>query len=160
MAREKKPFQLVLLLLLWAEPAWAVQVHGHPEGYIGHMMAHVFFSAAIIFFLYMIYKKPPGHGSAWGYLRLSLLLFLFWNIDTFTVHLLSHLLPDDAIVPGRSLASDMLLVEVELKSILYYLGRFDHLICVPAMWFLMCALIDFCSDTEKKLKQKSTGARP
>lgn len=153
--RGTRAFLLALLTTIIPSPAWAVQIHGHPEGYIVHMMAHIFFSAALIYFLYMLHKRPPGSGSAWRHLQLSLLLFLLWNIDTFTVHWLALRLPDTAIVAGPNLTKDVLRMEISARSLLYYLGRFDHLLCVPAMWFLMCSLIDFCSEAEKKGQQET-----
>lgn len=153
--RGTRVFLLFLLTAAIPSPAWAVQIHDHPEGYVVHMMAHIFFSAALIYFLYMLYKNPPGSGLAWKHLRLSLLLFLLWNIDTFTVHWLTLHLPDTAIIAGSNLTKDAVRVEISACSLLYYLGRFDHLLCVPAMWFLMCSLIDFCSETEKKGKQEA-----
>ena len=36
-----------------------------------------------------------------------------------------------------------------LFKFFYYLGRFDHLLCVPALWYFSNALRDFCRGIEK-----------
>jgi len=150
---------LTVILALWPDEVLAVQVHGPPEGYLTHMMAHIFFSASLVFFLYILHTRPPGTGASWRNLKISLLLFLIWNVDTFTTHWLSHRLPHDAIVEGVNLFEDFLSGPVDLKRIIYYLGRFDHLICVPAMWYLMNALALFYEEARKETPGEDGGAR-
>ena len=151
---KRLPFYTIAILLLGATPAMAVQVHGPPEGYFAHMMAHIFYSAALIFFLFILHKKPPNHGMSWKYLKLSLFFFLLWNFDTFTVHWISHELPNEAFISGQNLLEDKLAYPLTFDRILYYAGRFDHLLCLPAIWFLMHALGDFCRAVEQRIRDQ------
>lgn len=132
---------LVLLAgLIAPAPAWAVQVHGGAEGYLVHQMAHLFLAAALIFLLSLLHRRPPGTGRPWRHLKFSLLLFLLWNLDTMTVHWLASRLPESAILPGATPAGDRILLPADWPWLLYYAGSLDHLLCVPAAWFLLLSL--------------------
>ncbi len=141
----------VITLFITPGQAEAVQIHGAPEGLYVHNMAHVFFSAALVFLLYILHKYPVGHGPAWRYLKLSFLLFLIWNIDTFTVHILSVRLPADAIVKNPDIWKNYLRAPLTLERWIYYFGTFDHILCVPAIIFLVLSLKHFCKETKQKI---------
>lgn len=136
-------------VLLPATPALAVQLHGAPEGLYVHMLAHVFYFAALLFLLLILRKRPPGHSAAWRNFRLALVFFLLWNTDTFIVHWLASRLPDTAFV-GHSLWNHRLAGPLTPGRWIYYLGRFDHLLCVPAMFFLVLSLRRLCHETESQ----------
>jgi len=141
-------------LLCYSPPAWAVQVHGDPEGYLVHQMGHLFFIAALVSLLYVLLKRPPGQGKPWRHLKISLLLFLFWNIDTTLVHWLAYRLSDEAFLfAGGSLLDDRLALPLAGRWLFYYLGSFDHLLCVPATWFLIMSLRGFCVEAADRQKQ-------
>ena len=143
-------------LLCWSPPAWAVQVHGDPEGYLVHQMGHLFFIAALVSLLCVLVKRPPGRGTPWRHLKISLTLFLLWNIDTTLVHWLAYRLPEEAFLfAGGSLFDDHLLLPLSGRWLFYYLGSFDHLLCVPASWFLIMSLRGFC--VEATVRQNQTG---
>ncbi len=136
-------------ILFSATPALAVQSHGAPEGLYVHMLAHVFYFAALLFLLRILRKRPPGHSAAWRNFRLALVFFLLWNTDTFIVHWLYSRLPDTAFT-GQSLRDYQLVGPLTPARWIYYLGRFDHLLCVPAMFFLVLSLRRFCRETEAR----------
>ncbi|NOX80851.1 MAG: hypothetical protein GXP57_07160 [Deltaproteobacteria bacterium] len=136
-------------ILLPATPALAVQLHGAPEGLYVHMLAHVLYFAALLFLLLTIKKRPPGHSAAWRNFRLALVFFLLWNTDTFVVHWLYSCLPDTAFA-GHSLSDYRLTGPLTPVRWIYYLGRFDHLLCVPAMFFLVLSLRRFCREAESR----------
>lgn len=138
-----------LLAVLLPEPAFAVQIHGAPEGLYVHMMAHVFFTAAMVYLLYILRKRPPGQGAGWTFFRYSIYFFLLWNIDTFVVHWLSIRLPDQALAEAGSLWKHRLLLPLTLERRIYYIGRFDHVLCLPAIIFLVLSLRAFCRQAEQ-----------
>ncbi len=148
---------MIAMLFLLPDRALAVQVHGPPEGLYVHNMAHVFFSAALIFLLYILYRYPVGHGPAWRYLKTSFILFLLWNIDTLSVHILSVRLPADAITRNPDIWQRYLRAPISLERWFFYMGSFDHLLCVPAIFFLVLSLKHFCKETEKKITSKKAG---
>ncbi len=132
----------LVVLLLWARPAWAVQVHPAPEGLIAHMLGHVLFTAAIVYFLYLLYRHPPGDRPGWKYLKWSLIFFLLWNIDAFTVHALALKIPNEAIY-GENIFEARLLPPWNWVKILYYFLSFDHFLCIPEIIFLFLAMRSF-----------------
>ena len=134
---------IVASILIFANPAHAVQVHGPPEGLYVHIIAHIFFSSAIIFLLYLFKRHPPGKGPPWRFLKLSLFMFLLWNIDTLIVHILSIGIPEAAIHMPKDIFEHALLPPITIKEILFYILRNDHLLCVPAMLFLVLSLKSF-----------------
>lgn len=153
---KKRPF-LLGLLWLFCRPAsaLAVQVHGDPEGYLVHQMGHFFFVAALFFLLYVLSKRPPGLGKPWKHLKISLVLFLLWNLDTVLVHWLAYRLPEEAfLAKGGSLLDDRLALTALWPWGFYYLGSFDHLLCVPASWFLILSLKGFCAEVACRQKRE------
>lgn len=147
----------LLAALVWAftpAPAWAVQVHGDPEGYLVHQMAHLFFGAALVFLLYVLHQRPPGTGRPWRQLQISLLLFLLWDLDTTVVHGMATRLQDEALLAGATLAGDQVLLPTSWPWLLYYVGSLDHLLCVPAAWFLLLSLKGLGAEVENRLRQR------
>ncbi len=149
---------LLLAVLGFPAPALAVQVHGSPEGLYAHMLAHIFFASALAFLLHVLHRRPLGTGSAWRYFKLALFFFLLWNVDTFVVHWLSLRLEENAIIGGSKLWHHRLAPPLDAERWIFYLGRFDHLFCVPAMYFLVRSLRAFCAETEGRLKRLGEGA--
>lgn len=135
--------------------ARAVQVHGSPEGLYVHQMGHVFFAAALVFLLRRLHSRPIGQDRAWRYFKIALIFFLLWNIDTFVVHWISSRLPDDAIFDQGPLSRHYLSLPLDGLRLIYYLGRFDHLLCLPGMWFLVRSLQGFCAKAEMQCRQKN-----
>jgi hypothetical protein len=141
---------LFLFVLLSAAPAMAVQTHGPPEGYYVHQMAHFFFGGALVFLLYLLHARPVGVGRAWYYFRLSLFFFLLWNIWTFAAHWLADQLPAEALVTTGSLWEHRFNPQLSVTNVLYYITRFDHILCVPGIWFLLQSLKGFCLEITRK----------
>jgi hypothetical protein len=129
--------------------AFAVQVHGGHEGLYVHMMAHVFFSAALVYLLFILWEKPIGRGRGWFHFKCSLYFFLLWNIDTFVVHWLSFRLPEEALVVAGPLWEHRLSYPLSFERLVLYIGKFDHLLNVPAIIFLMLSLRAFCREAEQ-----------
>ena len=119
-----------------------------------HQMAHLIFSAALIFLLYILHFRPIGSGRAWKYFKLALFFFLAWNLNTFLVHWLSIRLPDEYFC-GSPIWAQRLGPPITGEVLAYYLGGFDHLLCLPGMYFLMHSLRLFGRDLERKQHCKS-----
>ena len=133
---------ICLILATTAGTALAVQIHGPPEGIYVHQMAHDLFAAAMIFLIYTLHKHPLVRCPGWKYLKISLFFFLLWNINALIVHSLSLHLPENAIT-GTNLLNQRLNGPLTWERWLYYITRNDHLLCVPAMWFMMQFLKTF-----------------
>lgn len=145
-----------LFFLFQPAPAFCLQVHGGNEGLYVHQMAHLFFMAAMVFLSYILFRHPLGHGKGWTYLKFSLLFFFIWNINALTTHALELEIPHDAMIQ-EDLLPHSLCIPLTFKAYIYYIGKFDHLLCVPAMFCLAMALRSFCMEAkEGSLKNKGT----
>lgn len=142
-------------LLCWSTPAWAVQAHGKAEGPVVHLMAHLLLFAALLLLLYVLHAKPPDIALSWRSLKLSLLFFLLWNLDHLFIHWFAGDTYADIKDSGINLVGDYFVGPPTLLTLLYYLGRLDHLLCVPALWFFASALRDFCEVIEKRRQRQS-----
>ncbi|MEZ0329721.1 MAG: hypothetical protein ABWK15_09255 [Dissulfuribacterales bacterium] len=135
--------------MLHSDPAFCLQVHGGNEGLYTHQMAHLFFMAAMVFLSYILFRHPLGHGKGWTYLKFSLLFFFLWNINAFITHGLELDIPPNAMLQEGPLPH-ALCIPVNFKIYIYYLGKFDHLLCVPAMFCLAMALRSFCIEVKER----------
>jgi len=149
---------LLLVLLVAPDGVLALQTHGPPEGFYINQIAHVFFAVAMIAFLIFLRIRPIGEGEGWHYFRISLIFFFLWNVNAFIAHAVESQLPEAAIQGSGHLFSQYLSPPFNAKKILYYVGKFDHLLCVPAMVFLTLALKTFCREAERKREGTSRGA--
>ncbi len=149
----------VLWLILMPGTAQAVQVHGPPEGVIVHLMGHIFFFAALLFLIYILNKYPVDSSKAWRYFKISIFFWLVWNIDTFVNHILALRLDKSAIIIGRHHIFSYLAGPLTLEKWVYYLGQFDHFLCIPAMWSLSMSLRYFCKRVEKQTAEETPGAQ-
>jgi len=148
---------IMAFMVLLPPVALATQIHGHPEGLYVHLMAHIFFASSLVFLLYVLHRRPISSSKGWRYLKLSLLFFLLWNIDTFMVHWLSLRLPADALVMGRAFWLDRIAGPMTMERWIYYWGRMDHLLCVPAMGFLVLSLKKFTIEVEHRHSDPNSG---
>ncbi|MEJ5365207.1 MAG: hypothetical protein WHS86_08910 [Desulfosoma sp.] len=121
--------------------AWATQVHAEPEGLYSHQLGHGFFVLSMGVLVYWLRGRRLIRDRGWRYLQYSALLFVLWNVDAIVVHYLEN--RDDLFMkfsqgtlhaflqpyPGR-----------EWVTVLFYVCKMDHLLCVPAIIFLYLAL--------------------
>ncbi|WP_457755899.1 hypothetical protein [Thermodesulfatator indicus] len=136
-------FLVFLFFLGLVEPVFAVQVHGPPEGFYSHMLAHVIFVVAILFLLYFLRQNPEIKTLPWRYFRWSLFFFLLWNLDAMAAHFLKRELPEEAFYLPANPFEHVLLGPLSWKKWAFYIAHLDHLLCVPAMFFLMQSLRHF-----------------
>jgi hypothetical protein len=106
------------------------------------MLAHLFFIATLGIFTYWLHTTGLVRERGWRLIQLSCFMFILWNLDTFTVHWLEHTMTKDTLITTGLDWSQRLAITGGWRSWLYYLGKFDHLLCVPAMLFLVFGLRD------------------
>ena len=146
------PFSYELLI---TSEAWAVQVHGPPEGLYVHQMAHASFALSMVFLLYMLHVRPLGDCAGWKYLKISVFFFLLWNIDTLIAHTLGTWLSGDAI-QGSSMLDQMLVGKKDWRLVLFYITKNDHFLCVPAMAFMFLFLRTFYTEHLNSIKESES----
>lgn len=131
---------LVFLVAGWPETARALQVHGAPEGLYIHQLAHIHFLAALGYLFWDIQRTTFAGGRGWRYLQLFCVLMICWNIVAFTGHIAGgSLVPEDFMRTDGYLQSTLLGPLAGVK-LLYYATKLDHLVCVPALFFLFLGM--------------------
>lgn len=127
--------------LINTAPALATQGHAGIEGVWVHQFAHVFFLFAMLLLIYWLRRAGLVKKPGWRYIQYAALFFILWNVDTILVHFL-----DEQILAVRveNLGDWRIHIGVdagrEWVAGIYYLAKLDHLLCVPAMVFLMLGL--------------------
>ncbi|HSO17908.1 MAG TPA: hypothetical protein VLT88_00535 [Desulfosarcina sp.] len=128
-------------------PALATQGHAGIEGVWVHQFAHLFFLFSMLLLIYWLRQAGLVREPGWRSIQYAALFFILWNVDTILVHFLDEQiravqvenLPGwrihVAAAPGR-----------EGLAALYYLVKLDHLLCVPAMVFLLLGLRHMLND--------------
>jgi hypothetical protein len=130
----------VLCLLVPIEVP-ATQGHAGIEGVWVHQFAHLFFLFSMLLLIYWLRQAGLVKLLAWRYIQYAALFFILWNMDTMLVHFLDEQI---RAVRVENLGDWRIRVVTSgdgnwLASV-YYLAKLDHLLCVPAMVFLMLGL--------------------
>ena len=138
----------VWMVLLTRVPALATQGHAGIEGVWVHQLAHLFFLFSMLLLIYWLRQAGLVKMPGWRYIQYAALFFILWNIDTMLVHFLDeqiHAVRVEHIGDWRirviATGGDKWLAAV------YYLVKLDHLLCVPAMVFLMLGLRHMLKET-------------
>jgi hypothetical protein len=132
-----------VLLLVYPEPAEAVQPHGEPEGLVAHQLGHVLFAGGMLFLLVRSHISRWS-GPGWYRFKGFLWLAIAWNILTFVGHFL-HLDKKELVTrDGRTVA----LVADSLSDFLFYLAKLDHLLLLPCLLLLALALKQWMQASE------------
>jgi hypothetical protein len=145
MTRRSKIFFLpfIFCCTLLAQPgiSWATQAHGAPEGIIAHQLAHVFFIFSMGILIYWLRERNLVVETPWRYIQYAAMFFIFWNVDTILAHLFDEQL--NLVTVTRIGLWDVHIDTGNGSSGLiwvYYLLKLDHLLCVPALGFLLAGL--------------------
>ncbi|MDD2466476.1 MAG: hypothetical protein PHI97_20965 [Desulfobulbus sp.] len=145
-----QPIGLIVLLVLLAMPgeALALQVHGEPEGLYVHQMAHLHYIFALGYFYWDI-RSTSFTGRGWRYLQMFCLLMTCWNLLAFVGHIAGAYLDPESLIQTDCYLGTRLLHPITLNKYLYYITKLDHLIYVPAMFFLFLGLRSFYHSVAK-----------
>lgn len=135
------PF-FVLLLLLPAVPAWALQTHGAPEGLYVHQIAHLLFAVALAYLWWHTRRTPPVASNGWKLLQLFCLMTILWNLSAVIGHEVYQRL-DPADILERHTWREQVTLPLDLLKSLHFLTSMDHLLLVPALAALALALRTF-----------------
>lgn len=162
MTSQRKSISIVglifVMLLAGATPVWATQTHGEPEGLVVHQLSHLFFIFSMGLLIYWLRQRELVKQKAWRYIQYGALLFIFWNLDTFGVHLL-----DEQVDLIRIQQLDDLHLQIDTAAwyrylgVIYYIARLDHLLCVPALFCLYLGLkrLYYCEGKSTETKVSS-----
>jgi hypothetical protein len=120
---------------------YATQTHGGLEGLMVHQIAHLFFTFSMGLLIYWLRKRGLVSCKGWRYIQYAALFFIAWNLDAFFSH---WLLEQSGFISVENIQGMKMHVTVaeglDGLAQIYYLTKLDHLLCVPAMLFLLLGL--------------------
>ena len=128
-------------LILHPVPALALQTHGGMEGLYVHQVAHVFFAFSMGLLIFWLRKRRLTASLSWRYIQYAALFLIAWNADTITSH---WLLEQSGLIDVQFVAPIHIRITTaegwQWVTEFYYLTKLDHLLCVPALFFLFLGL--------------------
>ncbi len=130
------PLSLSIFFSL-VQPANAVQAHGGSEGLITHQVGHILFFIGMIFLLIQ-QTRIKLTGAGWPEFKVFIWLILCWNCLAFTGHWMNEVMDK-----GKYIKADGQTIGFQVANIfdfIFYLTRLDHILLVPAFYFLLLAL--------------------
>jgi hypothetical protein len=128
---------LFVFAVLRPTEARAVQQHGGAEGLVAHQIGHALFVAGITYLLIKIYRSDL-RSSGWLRFNIFLYLIIAWNFLTFSGHWMREF-----VDPSKFTRLQGHVVSYNIDSFAgayFYLTRLDHLLLVPAFFFLYLSL--------------------
>lgn len=150
---KKTVFILFLIgeIFFYGGHALATQDHGGPEGIYVHQMSHIFFAFSMGILIYWLRHRELVKKTGWRYIQYSAVLFILWTLDAFTVHFISEQMNfvqverisawQIRITAGSvKRASNLLCTAGNWLEYFYFFAKLDHLLCVPAIFFLYSGL--------------------
>jgi len=144
-----------LAVLFYSEQAMATQTHGGLEGIYAHQFAHLFFIVSMGILIFRLRERDLVKQKGWWFIQYSAVFFILWNIDAFLVHLLDEQLE---IISVSKIDAVRILVESSrgggLIEAFYYAAKLDHLLCIPAMWFLYSGLRCLLKESDTGLQEE------
>jgi len=131
----------LFIWLLQPTPVFATQTHGGLEGLFVHQFAHLFFIFSMGLLIYWLRKRQLVSSEGWRYIQYAALFFIAWNLDAVFSH---WLLEQSGFVVIQNLDGMQMQITTAQGfgwlAEIYYLTKLDHLLCVPAMLFLLIGL--------------------
>jgi hypothetical protein len=144
---------LLFLIIIWFLPftdtALATQAHGTPEGIYTHQFAHFFFMLSMVILIYWLRQRKLARNTGWRFIQYAAFFFILWNVNVMLVHFLDE---QAMLITVERISTWQIRVASSLgkwAELTYYVARLDHLICVPALLFLLLGLKRLVADTEK-----------
>jgi len=139
---------LPVALLLAPDQAWALQSHGEPEGIYVHQMAHIFYAAALGYLFWDVGRNAfPGKG--WRYLQTFCALMILWNVAAFSGHWLGFHIDNSEIMRSSGYFSSQIMGPISGVKLIYFCATLDHLLSVPALFFLFLSLRTLYRSSDK-----------
>ena len=129
----------LLLALLSASPALAIQSHGPPEGLYVHLFGHILYGLAMVGFALRIRISRLAKDMAWRFMAVGALLLACWNAWAIFAHIVAKNIPAGHFLLNEQGIRTALVMDTPVAWF-YYLLKMDHLICVPALVLIYLAL--------------------
>jgi hypothetical protein len=129
------------LSALLPDTAFATQGHGHPAGLYAHQMAHVFFMFSMGLLIFWLRHRGLVKSAGWRYIQYASFFFILWNANAFLVHFIEEqTIALNITRPSTWEISIQAQPGFQWLGYVYYVAKLDHLLCVPALFFLYAGL--------------------
>lgn len=138
---------ILLLFFLFPSQGGATQIHSAEEGPLVHQIGHFLFIVSMGILVYWLRKRGLTKVAGWRHIQYSAIFFILWNADAIFVHTLddSEGIFEKVVTGGWSHWIRPVGDNYGI-TLLYYFGRMDHLLCVPAIVFLYLGLKNLLKD--------------
>lgn len=133
--------KFIIFFLIIPVKAFATQTHGGSEGIIVHQFGHIFFLLSMCTFVYWLNDRWfLKSETSKRYFQLFGIFLILWNLDVIFLHFLDEQL--NLVEPVRHGFTIFIEKRADINFIeyIYYFGKMDHILCVPALFFLYRAL--------------------
>ncbi len=124
-------------ILLYPANGCAIQLHASSEGIITHQIGHLFFLFSMVVLIFIIRGKRLIVQDGWRMIQCAAFFFILWNLNTLTAHFLDNQIH---VIKMETLSFSQVRITTHGNSSalawMYYVLKLDHLLCVPAMFFL------------------------
>ncbi|MEJ2033152.1 MAG: hypothetical protein P8Y63_08960 [Deltaproteobacteria bacterium] len=132
---------VLLLLLSWPRPAWALQTHGGYEGLYVHQGAHLLFILAMISFAYRLRVTKLTAQKSWRWMYRGAVMISIWNIWAFIGHFIALTVSGSVTF---ALGNEVIPVlrMTSWRETAYFFLKMDHLLSLPAVIFFYLGLKD------------------
>lgn len=89
----------------------------------------------MVVLIFTVRGKNLSGQKGWRMIQLSALFFILWNLDAIFAHFLDN---QAMIVATKTLSFKSMMIETQnpFIALVYYVLKLDHLLCVPAMYFM------------------------
>lgn len=134
-------------IILHPSLSWALQTHDAPEGLVVHQLAHILFMASLIYLAWDI-RRDAFSGRSWRYLLLFCFFMFFWNVLAFVGHNMAGYLHKSDFFTESTYFYTRIYGPFSSAKLIYYIAKLDHLVSVPALFFLFLALRTFYRSIE------------
>jgi hypothetical protein len=149
-AKMKTLLWLILTFFLpLTKAALATQAHGDPEGIYVHQLAHLFFMLSMVILIYWLRQRKLVRQTGWKYIQYAAFFFIIWNVNVMLVHFFDE---QTMLIKVENVSTWHIRVSSQIgkwTEITYYAAKMDHLICVPALFFLFLGLKKIGTETKK-----------
>jgi len=154
-----KLFGAAACLAATASPAMAARPEDISVGPVVYPFSHLFFIASMAVLIYWLSRRGTAMQPGWREILYSAIFFILWSAFAFIAHFLED--PSGWIAASR-IGSWTLHIEPAggntFLAWIYYLVRLDHLMSVPAMFFLFLGLARLSAQTKLKNPDESDPA--
>ena len=148
-------FAGIVVMIMIPSEGYAIQLHASSEGIITHQIGHLFFLFSMGALIFTITGKGLDKQQGWRLIQYSAFFFILWNLDAIAAHFLDNQI-HAVDIENVSLYKIKLITNNNspLLAWFYYALKLDHLLCVPAMFFLYKGLSSLVNEQKQVVGNK------